>query len=306
MWASLGSLGDGVVFDTPVTSPVKSPKKRPAEFPLPPVETETQAAQSSMLTPSAFGQLYSTTLLVLIVAATASIATNRISEVLFVMLGLYLLWRGLLSSFLPNLLAPGPGTFGWLARKLLRRINYPTIDSAVELLAPSDGETVIEIGSGDGRGVHSILRRCTPGQLHAVEWHETYIQELRADPLLREKKVQLHECDARSLPVPDGSADKVLAVNCVYFLEPLDEYFRELYRVLKPGGSLLVAAKFHLVKGVHDPWAYSHSNPFIHTEAATVAAAMRAAGFKASNAAAPRAAPQLHCKPHRPRCHRRR
>jgi len=106
MWASLGSLGDGVVFDTPVTSPVKSPKKRPAEFPLPPVETETQAAQSSMLTPSAFGQLYSTTLLVLIVAATASIATNRISEVLFVMLGLYLLWRGLLSSFLPNLLAP--------------------------------------------------------------------------------------------------------------------------------------------------------------------------------------------------------
>jgi len=46
--------------------------------------------------------------------------------------------------------------------------------------------------------------------------------------------------DAASLPFDEASFDKVLTVNTVYFLESLESSFREIHRVLAPGGTLAI------------------------------------------------------------------
>eukprot|EP00967_Tisochrysis_lutea_P110464 scaffold172889_cov30-Tisochrysis_lutea.AAC.3 len=203
------------VFDTPVTSPVKSPQKpRPYDFPEPSeysleehsgkLEEELEKRSAEVMT----WQLFSTTLIVLVVAATASLATNRVSEILFVALGAYLLIRGVMSSFVSNILAPGSGPFGFLARKFVDWMNFPSIDSAAQLLSPKDGDTVLEIGAADGRGLRAILYLCNPKKLYATETSPTALEALRANPAFA--TVETHDDDARSLTfLPTESIDKV-------------------------------------------------------------------------------------------------
>jgi hypothetical protein len=155
-------------------------------------------------------QLFSTTLIVLVVAATASLATNRVSEILFLALGAYLLVRGVMSSMVSNILAPGSGPFGFVARRFVEWMNFPTIDSAAQLLAPKDGEAVLDIGAAEGRGLRAILYLCNPGKLYATETSVGALQALRANPAFA--TVETHDADARSLSfLPKHSIDKASA-----------------------------------------------------------------------------------------------
>jgi len=221
------------VFDTPVTSPVLSPKKQrlydfPAEeVPLAELSGELEVVVAKRSAEVMNWQLFSTTLIVLVVAATASLATNRVSEILFLALGAYLLVRGVTSSMVSNILAPGHGPFGFVARRFVEWMNFPTIDSAAQLLSPKDGEAVLEIGSAEGRGLRAILHLCKPGKLYAIETSAAALQALRANPALA--TVETHGGDARSLSfLPKQSIDKILAVNVIYFWEPLADYLAEV------------------------------------------------------------------------------
>jgi len=130
------------VFDTPVTSPIKSPKRSPAQpddwpdlVDLAETSAEVEeaidkrsgeAGEADSLSLATHWQLFSTTLIVLVVAATAALATNRVSEILFVALSAYLLVRGVMSSLVSNILAPGgSGSFGFVARRFVAlRVEY--------------------------------------------------------------------------------------------------------------------------------------------------------------------------------------
>lgn len=53
-------------------------------------------------------------------------------------------------------------------------------------------------------------------------------------------RVTLFVGEAKAIPLPDNSVDKLYHLNVCYFFDPLDVTLREIGRVLKPGGSLSV------------------------------------------------------------------
>jgi SAM-dependent methyltransferase len=113
---------------------------------------------------------------------------------------------------------------------------------------PEDREAVIvDVGAGDGRN-----------SLPFLEWgfrRLVAVEPIRPALLrLRERvrgahddaddRLVLARCDARQLPLRSASADLVLAIESLYYLnEDHDVGLAECARILRPGGRLLLASR---------------------------------------------------------------
>lgn len=105
------------------------------------------------------------------------------------------------------------------------------------------GQVVVDIGSGAGIDCFIAAEKVGPtGKVIGVDMTPAMLERARANAKKANlSNVEFRQGEADSLPLENQSADWVIS-NCVINLAPdKEKVFREIARVLKPGGQLSVS-----------------------------------------------------------------
>jgi len=112
---------------------------------------------------------------------------------------------------------------------------------ALGLLQP--GETVVEVGCGAGLDAILAARQVGPaGQVIGVDMTPAMLARARANaPLVGVINVSFREGLAEALPVADETADVVISNGVINLCPDKEGAYREIFRVLRPGGRVQIA-----------------------------------------------------------------
>jgi ubiquinone/menaquinone biosynthesis C-methylase UbiE len=115
----------------------------------------------------------------------------------------------------------------------------------LEVLEAKPGERILELGCGHGRSLRRIADAVAPACAVGVDPSPVMCGVARRHNrrAIDAGRARVGPGDSRHIPEPDASFDKVFSVHTLYFWPDLDEGLREIRRVLRSGGELLLA--FH-------------------------------------------------------------
>jgi ubiquinone/menaquinone biosynthesis C-methylase UbiE len=115
----------------------------------------------------------------------------------------------------------------------------------IAALEPVPGERILEIGPGTGYYTFDIAERLGEGKLEIFD-----IQQEMLDHVMREAErrgvtnVSPTLGDAQALPFEEGSIDGAVLVTVLGEIPDQEQALREIMRVLRPGGRLVVGELF--------------------------------------------------------------
>lgn len=134
------------------------------------------------------------------------------------------------------------GLIGQIVGESMAQQHVPENQWTVSLLQVQPTDAVLEVGFGPGIAIQRVATLAHQGYVAGVDFSQTTVETARKRnaAALKEGCVDLRYGDVVALPFDDSTFDKAFGIHTLYFLpEPLIA-LRELYRVLKPGGTLIL------------------------------------------------------------------
>ena len=116
--------------------------------------------------------------------------------------------------------------------------------------------TVLEIGSGEGYGIMELASKSE--RYIAVDKYNTEI----SDDLKKENNITFIQTEVPPLNgIEDNSVDFVVTFQVIEHINDDEMFLNEIYRVLKPGGKVILTTPNIMMSLTRNPWHTREYNP---------------------------------------------
>jgi ubiquinone/menaquinone biosynthesis C-methylase UbiE len=111
-----------------------------------------------------------------------------------------------------------------------------------ETLGLQIDDRVLEVGFGPGKLINEMASITTKGIVEGIDFSGTMVKQATKvnSRHISSGRVILHKGECSSLPFENEVFDKLCSINTLYFWENPKEYFAEMFRVIKPGGTIAI------------------------------------------------------------------
>lgn len=135
------------------------------------------------------------------------------------------------------------GRFGRIVAMVMGRMSRPGNAWAIDQVGPLPTDRVLDVGFGPGLSIAMLAERVPQGHVSGIDASEDMlaVASKRNRQAIADGRVDLQLGDAFALPFEVNSFDEACTVNTVYLFEDPGGMFRELHRVLTPGGRAVIA-----------------------------------------------------------------
>ena len=139
---------------------------------------------------------------------------------------------------------------GYLGRFVLWMMNSrhsKVTDWGLSHVSVEKQYTILDAGCGGGRTVSKLAALATEGKVYGIDFSKesVAVASRTNKQSIGEGRVEIRECSVSRLPFSDNMFDLITAVETHFWWPDLPGDMREVFRVLKPGGTLVIVAEIY-------------------------------------------------------------
>jgi len=113
-------------------------------------------------------------------------------------------------------------------------------EEIIKLLNSETGLRVLDVGCGTGYTTRGILQLLNPSEVVGVDQNYKQLMKATKNLCFEKTKISLTRGEVENLPFSGETFDAVVSVGAVEYFPDLDKALREITRVTKHGGKVVV------------------------------------------------------------------
>jgi len=151
----------------------------------------------------------------------------------------------MITKFIAGQFKKPSGLAGRLWGRFMNYGNARIIAGSINALEAESRDRILEIGFGGGFGLHLLLARVMNGSVTGTEISNVMRAhaEKHFTKAVAENRLSLFSAPVEQLPFNNSSFDRIVTVNTIYFWSDVRRGISEIFRVLRPGGRLVIGIR---------------------------------------------------------------
>jgi len=133
------------------------------------------------------------------------------------------------------------GKMGQIMLSMMNFSHAPLTNWGLNFINFQEGWTMLDIGCGGGATIKRLLKHSKNAKVYGIDISQESVAKSKktcADIL--DKQVFISQGSAEILPYETNMFNLVTAVETIYFWKNIQNCFKQVYRVLKPGGQFAI------------------------------------------------------------------